>query len=209
MSQGYGATSLNEIAEAAGLTKGAVFFYFSSKEKLMLSLLDVVEANIADTLLERLARTEGDALEKVAAFFKHTSQAGVERPDELLCLIKISIEFQGRGDAIDKRTTAVYGRIYSTLVAILEEGRKRGEIDSSFPPAELASTMISTHDGMMLEWHRRAGVIDGRRLVRTVWTTFVRGIAADGHKSPHARPSQRQIGASSRPVRRPRLSNKK
>lgn len=176
VSQGYVATSLNEIAEAAGLTKGAIFFYFSSKEKLMLSLLDLVEADIADTLIARLDESEGSAPDKIAAFFRHTSQAGVDRPDELLCLIKVSIEFHNRGDAIDRRTAAIYDRIHSAVAAILEEGRARGEIDAALPVAELASMVIATHDGMMLEWHRRGRTIDGRRLVRTVWSTFLHGI---------------------------------
>jgi hypothetical protein len=30
---------------------------------------------------------------------------------------------------------------------------------------------------MMLEWHRRGGNIDGRLFVRTVWQTFLNGIA--------------------------------
>ena len=174
--QGYGATSLSEIANAAGLTKGAIFFYFSSKENLMLSLLDIVEANIADTLIARLDQTKGGAAEKIAAFFRHTSQAGVERPDELLCLIKVSIEFHNRGDAIDRRATAIYNRFHGALAAILEDGRARGEIDPTLPVVELASMVIATHDGMMLEWHRRGETIDGRRLVRTVWSTFLHGI---------------------------------
>jgi AcrR family transcriptional regulator len=176
VSQGYGATSLNEIAEAAGLTKGAIFFYFSSKENMLLHLLDIVEADIVDTLIRHLDETKGSAPEKIAAFFRHTSQAGIDRPDELLCLIKVSIEFHNRKDAIDRRTTEIYDRIHRVVAAILEQGKAQGEIDPALPVLELASMVIATHDGMMLEWHRRGATIDGRRLVRTVWTTFVRGI---------------------------------
>jgi AcrR family transcriptional regulator len=38
--QGYHATSVDEVAEAAGYTKGAVYSNFSSKEELFLELLD-------------------------------------------------------------------------------------------------------------------------------------------------------------------------
>lgn len=180
VSRGYGATSLNEIAEAAGLTKGAIFFYFSSKENMLLHLLDIVEADIVDTLMAHLAETKGSAADKIAAFFRHTSQAGIDRPEELLCLIKVSIEFHNRGDAIERRTSEIYGRIHRAVAAILEDGKARGEIDRTLPVPELASMVIATHDGMMLEWHRRGVTIDGRRLVRTVWTTFLRGIVPRG-----------------------------
>lgn len=202
VSRGYQATTLNEIAEAAGLTKGAIFFYFSSKENMLLHLLAIAEANIVDTLIRQLDETEGSAPDKVAAFFRYTSQHGIDRPDELLCLIKISIEFRNRGDAIDQRATRIYDRIYRAVGAILEAGQARGEIDDALPVRELASMMIATHDGMMLEWYRRGVRIDGRRLVRTVMSTFLAGIVP--------RPKNRQTDVpSSRPASLPKLSNRK
>ena len=47
--KGYHATTLQEIADAAAMTKGAIFFYFTSKERLLLHLLDIAEAHIVDS----------------------------------------------------------------------------------------------------------------------------------------------------------------
>jgi AcrR family transcriptional regulator len=38
--RGYGATTLEQIAEAAGVTKGAIYGHFSSKEDLLLSAIE-------------------------------------------------------------------------------------------------------------------------------------------------------------------------
>jgi AcrR family transcriptional regulator len=38
--RGYAATSLEQIAEAAGVTKGAIYGHFSSKEDLLISAID-------------------------------------------------------------------------------------------------------------------------------------------------------------------------
>ena len=40
ITQGYHATTVEEIAQAAGLTKGAVYFYFKSKANVLKALLD-------------------------------------------------------------------------------------------------------------------------------------------------------------------------
>ena len=39
VTRGYQSTSIDDIARAAGLTKGAVYFYFKGKSALLLELL--------------------------------------------------------------------------------------------------------------------------------------------------------------------------
>jgi AcrR family transcriptional regulator len=176
VSQGYHATSLDEIAQAAGLTKGAIFFYFASKEKLLLQLLDIAERAVVDPLLERLKDIEGSATDKVAGFFRFSSRhGGIEQPQKLLCLIKTSIEFRDRRNVIGARIRTIYSRIYRELESVISAGKERGEI-GDIPARELTSMIVATNDGMMLEWHRRGSQIDGPLFVRTVWMTFLDGI---------------------------------
>lgn len=177
VAKGYHATTLQEIADAVGMTKGAIFFYFASKEKLLLHLLDTAEADIVDSLIAHLARVQGTASEKVVGFFHYGSRHGIERPYELLCLIQMSIEFGHRTDAVGARIGAIYDRIYRVLEEIIEAGKQRGELDPTLPTREFASMVVATHDGMMLEWHRRGRAIDGPTLVRTVRQTILTGIA--------------------------------
>ena len=66
VSKGYQACTLQEIAESAGLTKGAIFFYFENKENLLLRLLDIAEANIVDPMIAHLAENDRPAPQKIA-----------------------------------------------------------------------------------------------------------------------------------------------
>lgn len=52
--QGYGATSLNQIAERLGMTRAAVLHHFSSKEALLTSSYDDLLPEL-DEILDRLA----------------------------------------------------------------------------------------------------------------------------------------------------------
>lgn len=188
VSKGYQACTLQEIAEAAGLTKGAVYFYFESKENLLLHLLDVAEKDIVDPLFDHLKTLSAPAAEKIAAFFKFTSRQGIDRPDELLCLIKMSIESRSSTEVADVKISAIYQRIYRMLEEIIERGKLAGELATTLPTKEFAMLVVATHDGMMLEWHRRGGNIDGRLFVRTVWQTFLNGIVPPPPVDPHLRP---------------------
>lgn len=51
--QGYGATSLDEVAAAARVTKGAIYHHFSNKAALMTALIDRLERDEHDRLHRR------------------------------------------------------------------------------------------------------------------------------------------------------------
>lgn len=71
--RGFHAASVDEIAEAAGYTKGAVYSNFSSKEELFLALLDrqidqaveVLEGILAEAAPEDRARVVGERREDI------------------------------------------------------------------------------------------------------------------------------------------------
>src|SRR5579875_2600116 len=60
--RGYAATSLEQIAEAAEVTKGAIYGHFSSKEDLLLSALDEAPAPGATAILGDQSRPLRDRL---------------------------------------------------------------------------------------------------------------------------------------------------
>ena len=188
VTKGYHASTLQEIAQSVGLTKGAIFFYFASKEKLLLHLLEIAEANIVDSLFSHLAGIRGNALDKLVGYYHFGSMHGIERPYQLLCLIQTSIEFRHRADPIGKRIVAIYSRIYRVLEEVIEKGKTNGVLAKTVATREFASMMIATHDGMMLEWWRRGkNQIDGRILVETVRDTMLYGIAAESMRPGKAR----------------------
>ena len=55
--QGFHGTSMNEVAEAAGVTKPVLYQHFASKRELYLALLD----DVGRQLLDAIARATADA----------------------------------------------------------------------------------------------------------------------------------------------------
>ena len=56
VTQGYDATSMDDIASRAGLTKGAVYFYFKDKLSLLHALLERTEAELFDPIFAETKR---------------------------------------------------------------------------------------------------------------------------------------------------------
>ena len=176
VSQGYRHTTVDEIAEASGLTKGAVYFYFRSKENVLMTLLDRVEAVVVEPMAARVAAAGPSARDKFVAFIHGQARLGVEGPDEVLLLVLMSLEFAGAGGPIEARLRAIYDRMYQTVEAIIVLGRRRGEFRNDLRPREQAAIVMGAHDGTFLEWYRRRNAFNGRGLTRALRVTLLQGL---------------------------------
>jgi AcrR family transcriptional regulator len=59
--RGYAAVGTDEIARAAGVSRGALYHQFAGKEELFAAVYETVEAELAERLAGGLAGTPGDA----------------------------------------------------------------------------------------------------------------------------------------------------
>lgn len=68
LSQGYAATSLDQILERTGVTKGAFFYHFKSKDELARALFErylASERQIVESTLRRAEKLTSDPLQQV------------------------------------------------------------------------------------------------------------------------------------------------
>ncbi len=68
--RGYHATSLQDVIDAAGCSKGAFYHYFDSKEDLLLLFHDTFIDHLLE-FAERTAREPGDPLQRLLAILSH------------------------------------------------------------------------------------------------------------------------------------------
>jgi AcrR family transcriptional regulator len=70
--QGLRKTSVEELATATGISKGAFYLFFESKELLFFELLERYEARYKATLLEEIARAELPPRPRMAATLRRS-----------------------------------------------------------------------------------------------------------------------------------------
>lgn len=63
--QGLKKTSVNEITEAVGISKGAFYLFFESKEELYLEILEELEQEVQTRILEIAIQPKDDARKKL------------------------------------------------------------------------------------------------------------------------------------------------
>ena len=180
IAKGYDAATVEEIAASAGLTKGAVYFYFKSKANLLLSLLDEAERLTVEPAVAAVetAAAQGTARDQIVAFLHSQSLAGAEHADRMLLVILMSAELHGRGGELDTRLRSINDRMQQLLARVVTDGKRAGEFTSDVPTAELVSVILAVNQGCYLEWYRRRDELRGADLVRALRTVVLYGVLA-------------------------------
>ncbi|TAK47269.1 MAG: TetR/AcrR family transcriptional regulator [Xanthobacteraceae bacterium] len=175
---GYLATTVDQIALSAGLTKGAVYFNFASKEDILRKLLTQAEELIVDQAIDLVKNTPPSAINKLAVFMNHQASVALTHAQHLLLLILMSIEFFGSNTEIEVCVRAIYRRLYSCVESIIHLGQVEGSIRKDIRSHELTSIVMAEHDGVLIEWYRRPGELEGMSLNRAARATLIDGIKA-------------------------------
>ena len=100
VNRGYGATSIDDIARDAGLTKGAVYFYFKGKSALLLELLAQSRA-LYEAIFSGMRESASPAGEQMEMFVEWAARVGVKTHELLLLHIQMSRELQDKDPAVE------------------------------------------------------------------------------------------------------------
>jgi AcrR family transcriptional regulator len=196
--EGFHATSVDQIANAAGYTKGAVYSNFAAKEELFFAVYEQrMDRAVAD--LERALEEAADPARWLQSVFADTtSRRG--RDDRWLSTF---FEFWAhviRRPALRERFAAIHARLEEPFVAAVERHAARHGVEPAIDPLQAHLAMASMSIGLTLERLVRPGVVDagtGLRIARLVLDEAVKGAAdvganeADGDGRAGAAPRAR------------------
>ncbi len=174
--RGYHATSVDQIAAGAGLTKGGVYFYFEKKENILFQLVETISREYIDEIGTRIERDYERAQDRLVSLMRWQANYAKANPREGILLITTSLEFRDSTGILATQISDVYQRLHALLMRVFEHGRRTGEFTNRVRTRELASFYIAAHDGMMLEWYRSKRPIEGSELVRAFRQTILNGI---------------------------------
>lgn len=141
--KGYHATSTHEIAERAELSEGIIFYYFKTKEHIMLGILeDVFEAYLMG-IYEAMEKA-GSGWEAIKAYVKFHFAMGEERSTEIICLTR---DFPASLTGLDSPHREGVHRYFKRLLELVGSALERGLQDGSIrscPVEQTAFLIIST-----------------------------------------------------------------
>jgi len=146
--QGYDATGVAEICERAGVTKGAFYHHFPSKQDLFLALLEAWLADLDTQLAQArvLADTFPEALRRMVE--RSSSAFEIARGQ-----VPLFLEFwskASRDPVVWQATIAPYRRYRMLIAGFVKEGVAEGSL-RPVNPDHAAHLILSLAVGMLLQ----------------------------------------------------------
>jgi AcrR family transcriptional regulator len=175
---GYDSTSMDDIAGQAGLTKGAVYFYFKDKLSLLEALLERTDAELIDPIIAKIGASNGSARDRIVMLTNWFARVGADRKELPLLHVLVSLEMHGRGNKVEEMVRKTYKDLQNAIAEVTRVGQKSGEFTTDIPPDYQAAVVVALIDGLLLEWHRRGDQLDGRALAHGARNMILNGIAA-------------------------------
>jgi AcrR family transcriptional regulator len=147
--RGYRSASVEAITEQAGLTKGALYWNFESKEDLFHTLLDERFDRRAQELIDLLktATRDDDTARQVSAGFA----AVVDKQRELVLLSYEYWSLAVRDQGLHGRYLTRQRELTTGLAAALEVRHEIMGVPLRVPSAELATGIMALANGLAME----------------------------------------------------------
>lgn len=150
--QGYEATSVQQIVQAAGATKGGFYHHFASKDELLFEVYHRVLAEQTQRL-EEIASGPGDPAQRLTAVVADVIATSVENLDELTVYLRSSHalpEDQRAAMRAERR------RYHLRVRRLIEEGQRSGAFTADVP-ADVAVHFLYGAINQLVTWYRRGG----------------------------------------------------
>lgn len=148
--KGFMAASLDDIAGAAGYTKGAIYKHFATKEELFLAVSDRYWRRYFDNFAEVMSTATqigARELEQIAARWRQLSR---DRGAEHAALGHEFTLYLLRNPDARERVTAKRSEVVEALAKFIVEGIDRLGGTMLIPPLTFAHVLVATTDAVML-----------------------------------------------------------
>jgi AcrR family transcriptional regulator len=190
--KGYHAAAMDDIAEAAGVSKPVLYQHFGSKLDLYLDLLDISCDRLVEVVEEALATHDKNADRVVAtmdAFYEFVSSASGE--------FRFVFESDLTGDGeVQKRLWRVNNEIADAIAAVISE-------DTALPPEQaklLGISLVGIAQVSARYWVSagpdKVALEDAKQLVSSLAWRGIRGFPRIDHPSAdHASTAEQLIVA--------------
>ena len=150
LAQGYPTTSVDDIIEAAGVSKGSFYHYFDSKEELALTAMHEFLADGAALMMDGSFRDIADPRKRSIAFLKHVESVAMRLWDHGCLLVMFSVELAGASPRVRVETNAVLLDLIDRIETILRPLAKDGGGDAPMTANAMANMYMAIIDGSLV-----------------------------------------------------------
>ena len=186
--RGFYATSMEDIATALGVTKGALYRYIKNKQEILFECF-LSSSRIGDVALKLAKEHEGDGLSKLSVFVVHFVEKYLEHNSAGGAMVDIDALFP------EQRKEIIAGRDRADreLRKFLVLGIEDGSIVTH--DAKLAEFTLMGSINWIPSWYSPSGKWTPREIAEGVADIFMRGLKAESAGARGAAVKKQTAGA--------------
>ncbi|KMK74423.1 TetR/AcrR family transcriptional regulator [Alkalihalobacillus pseudalcaliphilus] len=175
--KGYVNSSLDKVAYEAGMTKGAVYWHFSSKQDLFLTILEhnlTQQLKVLPSQIDRILTADNP---EIALTNWLKSQFDFIELDEGSSRLFLEFVVSSREPEIHKKLQVIHGKIISGVGIYLGEMQKKGLITNELNPESISVTIDALMKGILIEYIIDSTHFKTKPIFETISKVLLNGIA--------------------------------
>ncbi len=179
---GYHVTTMADVAEAAGVSKGTPYLYFRSKEALFIALYEEWDCGLAarvDAAVGALADSARQSPRSVLAAVASAVAAHVTANPQACRVLMEATTLAAYEPAIAAKVQAASAASLDQLTGLFAAGVAAGEWPPGTDPALRARLFTAGLYGLMAQWHTG----DGSFPLETAMTALAALLSPGGHET--------------------------
>ncbi|WP_034912830.1 MULTISPECIES: multidrug efflux transporter transcriptional repressor AcrR [Erwinia] len=151
---GVSRTSLADIAAAAGVTRGAIYWHFKNKTDLLNTIWAQSESGLEDVEQEYQSKYPADPLSVMRAMLLHVLEAAERDPRRraLMEIIYHKCEFVGEMTTLQQMQQTLYLECYDRIEDILCQCMSAGQLPPNLDTRRAAVVIRGYISGLMENW---------------------------------------------------------
>ncbi|MFC0226825.1 multidrug efflux transporter transcriptional repressor AcrR [Serratia aquatilis] len=152
--RGVSATSLTDIATAAGVTRGAIYWHFKNKVDLLNEVWELSESKIGDLEIEYQAKFPDNPLRILREILIYILTATVDdcRRRALMEILFHKCEFIGEMMPLHEARKVLYLESYERIERVLLDSMEHGQLPADLHTRRAAIVLRAYVTGLMENW---------------------------------------------------------
>lgn len=145
--KGFYGTSISDLTQGVGLTKGALYHHFDDKDALFLAVVESVQTKWQEAVANEVVSGKGSLAQIGILFEKH---AELLSRNEFMCLVMSNL--MNEMESVNPKYSSILEDIYEAFVLFVEQivktGQSNGEIRSDADPRLLSLNIVGILKGI-------------------------------------------------------------
>ena len=151
--KGYAATTLEDVAKAAKVTRGAIYWHFKSKADLYNSLIQEFSAR-GDVVVQQAVAEGGTLIDILRRIFVRVCTL-IEEDKETRAVMELTLFKTGLNPELQtgrKKQIEAGNALLKGITEAMRQGIAQGVLRNDIDPADMARAFIAFENGVIQLW---------------------------------------------------------